>query len=314
MGKCFLCEQNAEVEEHGPLNQIYQYSCPNCGSFLISSDFRIHFNNKDEGDSLHTLSGYIREMNEIGKRDVLITFKNYRDILASPIIPHTIGAKLEKLLQYCYHLTHYFNDTLNIEIRSNYSLCYAKNADEASALFSQLVDLQYLARENLSGDFRLTLRGIEKAEQFAKTRSQSNTCFVAMWFADEMDLIYENAIRAAIEYKDYYNYLAVQVGKKEHNNDITDEIIAGIRECHFLIADMTGYRGGAYFEAGFAKGLGKQVIFTCRKDWFYGEFDKDNKVIKEKVHFDINHQNIIVWETEEELKKRIIDRIRATIY
>jgi len=55
------------------------------------------------------------------------------------------------------------------------------------------------------------------------------------------------------------------------------------------------------------------VIFTCRKDWFTGEFLPDGKPIKERIHFDINHQNIIVWEEPEDLKQRIINRIRATI-
>lgn len=80
-----------------------------------------------------------------------------------------------------------------------------------------------------------------------------------------------------------------------------------------MVADLTGYRGGVYFEAGFAKGLGKPVIFTCRKDWFDGVLSSEGKPIKEKVHFDINHQNIIVWENPEDLKKRIVNRIRATI-
>ena len=167
---------------------------------------------------------------------------------------------------------------------------------------------------DMSGHFTLTLLGIQQAEQSEREHGTSNTCFVAMWFSNELDNVYINAIKPAIEDKAFYDYVAVQVGKKEHNNDITDEIIAGIRSCHFMIADMTGYRGGVYFEAGFAKGLGKPVIFTCRKDWFEGNDGKDGKPVKEKVHFDINHQNIIVWETEDELKKRIVDRIRATIY
>jgi hypothetical protein len=36
-------------------------------------------------------------------------------------------------------------------------------------------------------------------------------------------------------------------------------------------------------------------------------------VIKEKIHFDINYQNIIVGQTKGELRKRIANRIRATI-
>ena len=97
------------------------------------------------------------------------------------------------------------------------------------------------------------------------------------------------------------------------NDDITDAIIAEIKECRFVVADLSGYRGGVYYEAGYAKGLGKPVIFTCRRDWFDGETDGQGTRIKERVHFDINHMNIIVWETPEELKKKLINRIRSTI-
>ena len=56
-----------------------------------------------------------------------------------------------------------------------------------------------------------------------------------------------------------------------------------------------------YFEAGFAKGLGRQVIFTCRKDHM------------DKVHFDTNHYSHITWETPEDLRQKHANRIRATI-
>lgn len=76
---------------------------------------------------------------------------------------------------------------------------------------------------------------------------------------------------------------------------------------------MTGYRGGVYYEAGYAKGLGKEVIITCRRDWYEGEKAGAGNSGKEKIHFDINHINIIQWSTPEELKERLIKRIKATI-
>lgn len=88
---------------------------------------------------------------------------------------------------------------------------------------------------------------------------------------------------------------------KEHNNNICDEIIAEIRRSKFLIADFTGQRGGVYFEAGFAYGLGLPVIWTCKKD------DVSN------LHFDINHYNFILWEKSEDLCTNLCNRILATI-
>ena len=80
-----------------------------------------------------------------------------------------------------------------------------------------------------------------------------------------------------------------------------DEIIAEIRNCEFMVADFTGQRAGVYYEAGFAMGLGRSVIWCCHKDEV------------EKLHFDTNHKNHIAWETPAGLRERLYRRIRATI-
>ena len=59
--------------------------------------------------------------------------------------------------------------------------------------------------------------------------------------------------------------------------------------------------GVIHFEAGLAMGLGRPVIWTCRKDDF------------ENTHFDTRQYNHIVWETPEDLREKLADRIRATI-
>jgi hypothetical protein len=51
----------------------------------------------------------------------------------------------------------------------------------------------------------------------------------------------------------------------------------------FLSPISPGHRGGVYFEAGFAMGLGLPVFWTCRQD------DLD------KLHFDIRQYNCIDW-------------------
>ncbi len=88
---------------------------------------------------------------------------------------------------------------------------------------------------------------------------------------------------------------------KDFNDEIVDEIISEIRKSKFIVADFTGNRGGVYYEAGFAKGLGLEVIFCCKKDDF------------KNMHFDVNHKNYIVWETGEDLYNKLRKRISATI-
>ncbi len=87
------------------------------------------------------------------------------------------------------------------------------------------------------------------------------------------------------------------------NNYITLEIFETIKKCKFLVLDTTYENYGAYYEAGFAKGLGKQVIICCKKK----RFDK------RKDHFDISQINHVLWENEGDLTKQLEERIRLTV-
>ena len=91
-------------------------------------------------------------------------------------------------------------------------------------------------------------------------------------------------------------------------NDIVDELLAGIRRSHFLIADFIGQNRGVYYEAGFARGLGKNVIQFCREDQF-----SDSSDGAKRMHFDNSQINAIVWRSGEEveLKGKITARVEA---
>jgi hypothetical protein len=126
------------------------------------------------------------------------------------------------------------------------------------------------------------------------------TVFVAMYFHDDLGPVFSDAIRPALA---QLGYEAERVDRREHNNRIDDEIVARIRASRFVLADFTGHRGGVYFEAGFAHGLGKPVIFSVRAD------DLEN------AHFDTRHFNHIKW-TPEDLPAfvtAIVNRVLATI-
>ena len=132
----------------------------------------------------------------------------------------------------------------------------------------------------------------------------SAQAFVAMWFSDEMEKVYEEGIKPAIEDA---GYKPMRIDRKPDLDKIDDEIIGEIRRSLFLVADMThgddGARGGVYYEAGFAYGLGKTVIFTCRKDMI-GE-----------VHFDTRQYAHILWKKKKlkKLREQLRDRILARI-
>jgi nucleoside 2-deoxyribosyltransferase len=74
-------------------------------------------------------------------------------------------------------------------------------------------------------------------------------------------------------------------------------MLAEIRLAQFVVADFTFQRGNVYSEAGFAMGLGRPVIWTCREDHF------------DQTQFDTQQYNHIVWKDAQDLQSKLRDRI-----
>jgi nucleoside 2-deoxyribosyltransferase len=90
---------------------------------------------------------------------------------------------------------------------------------------------------------------------------------------------------------------------------IDDQLRVLIRTSRFLVCDLTHGNRGAYWEAGYAEGLGKPVIYTCRRDVFEDRSDPNHP------HFDTNHWVTVIWETADPAAaaRKLKDTVRATL-
>lgn len=179
---------------------------------------------------------------------------------------------------------------------------------EIHQFLGALVDEALLREQNQR--FYLTASGLRRLDSLSQTGAESDQAFVAMWFSEEMDDAYTNGFAPAIE---ALGHRPLRIDKKEHNNKIDDEIIAEIRRSRFVVADFTceviGFeqrrtsvpRGGVYYEAGFAQGLGVPVIWSVRDDCI------------DYVHFDTRQFSHIVWSDPDDLRVRLTNRIGAVI-
>lgn len=181
----------------------------------------------------------------------------------------------------------------------------SRNLNETSALLTMLRDAGYVhGNFTMSGGafVNLTAPGWHEFENFTLRARDVAQVFVAMWFSAATDEAYADGIAPAIAAT---GYKPIRIDKKEHNNKIDDEIIAEIRRSRFLVADFTceagKVRGGVYYEAGFAQGLGIPVIWTCR-----------NTSIDD-LHFDTRQYAHIVWKDALDLSAQLRSRIGATI-
>lgn len=183
-------------------------------------------------------------------------------------------------------------------------------SEELSALVDYAVEKGFAALTNNQSYLALAIEGWQYLQQLDNAGASSDQAFVAMWFGPEVSSAYEDGIAPAIRDA---GYVPMRIDQKEHANRIDDEIIAEIRRSRFVVADFTcGVvddggevvaipRGGVYYEAGFAQGLGIPVIWMCRSDHI------------NHVHFDTRQFNHITWSDAEDLREKLKNRIGAVL-
>lgn len=133
--------------------------------------------------------------------------------------------------------------------------------------------------------------------------TERNKIFVAMWFDKKMEEYYLEGYKLVAQDN---NYSCNRIDEKQYDGSIIEQIKTEISNSAILIADLTGNRGGVYYEAGIAKGLSMcghpiRLILTCRSDYFYSE---------NRPHFDVSGDNIIVYSDVNDLKSKLDTRIR----
>ncbi len=327
-GSCPFC--GLPVDEIGHGYSFYLVRCPNCGDYEISHDDQDDFASEFRRNPIlkntsHLLSGYLRTLNDRGEDKFQISIQKAVEIIESGQLPITIREKLDSLLEWFYRQSDRFAKDISFNVDMP-SIAYAHDRTELQKMVFELVREGYLYPPNQSESrhgYQLSIKGIDYIET-RKKEVKEKQCFIAMWFSHDMMDIFKTTISKAIQDS---NYDPLIISMKEHNDNINDHIISEIRKSRFIVADFTGNRGGVYFEAGFAMGLGKPVIWTCRKDHFdqtyavqfIGTRETDDKLssfnrrFESKIHFDVNHYNFIVWETAADLYQKLKDRICATI-
>ena len=148
--------------------------------------------------------------------------------------------------------------------------------------------------------FYLTPKAVSECEyNFGVTDNKTNKAFIAIKFDGNNVRI--NTIQDAISQA---GFEPVVMNRLETNNWIMPEVFHQIEISRFVVADFSLPCEGAYYEAGYAAALQKPVIHL---------FDEREKTENNKLHFDIAQKSTIYYEDWNDLKERLINRIKATI-
>ncbi|MCF8332261.1 MAG: nucleotide-binding protein [Bacteroidales bacterium] len=247
---------------------------------------------------------YIKNKSEILDNEKL------EEIINDAIYPKTPDDKLNNLLNYLHSLQWYEGSeikwpSINDEEKLANMLYFFNNQELSFYLFTLYYKglISGMDASTFDGsqliDVKLTYEGLLKIVEINESGAKSKKCFIAMSFSNSQK-DKRVALKEAI---DECGYSPIIIDEQHIDSEITinDAMIAEIKKSKFIVADFTEHKHGVYFEAGFALGLKKPVIYTCEKSHF------------EKTHFDTNHYPHIVYEDLGELKDKLAKKIEAWI-
>ena len=146
----------------------------------------------------------------------------------------------------------------------------------------------------------LTLDGWERYESEKRGRFAGDYGFIAMKFGEPtLEKLVTEVVKPAVHER--LGYEVIDMRNVARAGVIDNIMRAHIRDAAFVLVDLTHDNYGAYWEAGYAEGLGKPVIYLCDKS----KFDKDG------THFDTNHCTTVMWSSDD--PETFVDSLVATL-
>ena len=299
--KCPVCTYDEHFSAEMDINDIFHIKCYRCKSFSITRTALLELPDKVEN---HRLCAWIRSIAEDGREAPSFDSSSLPVVLKN-LPTYSPVEKQLILLRQIMRMTSCPGEKILLDPYIDYPLAWASNEKEFNYYVKSLHERGLI--EKLDGreyetefphEIRISSQGWEFIESHELAPAFNDQVFIAMSFSDELNDVWELGIKRAVERAGYRPY---RIDRDPHNERIDAKIIAEIKNSRFLIADVTGHKHGVYYEAGFAQGLDRQVLWSVRED------DLDN------VHFDTRQFSHVVWKDIKDLQEKLYEMICAVV-
>lgn len=307
---CLICgEKLSSFDTGGSPLMLLSYECAKCGKFNVTHqlDRHVQYSKKiifqapceDLALIRHVLAQY--QMNGI-EPTVDEPFVN--KILQNKSLPDLEGM-IENLLHFLGKSRKY-GHYISVRAERIQSIAGALDREALRFLLDTLVEEEKLIRDSRVGStlkhggeglLGLTPAGWVKHDELREKGSKK--AFMAMKFnKDNVRKFYEEYLIKAVRETGFELFT---VDDQPKAGNINNRILVDIRNSRFLVADLTYGNQGVYYEAGFARGLRKDVFFTCHTKWF------------EKRHFDVSPSYTAKWGDTEDVCRKAAEELKAAI-
>lgn len=236
----------------------------------------------------------IREANDAQRETPLLTSYVIEDVIANGRLPSP-GRQAINVIRFVGDRVAASGVPVSNLPLSFHAVIGSPNRNSAMSIARQLLHAG-LIKAVEAGDMQspdeiiqvdLTLSGWGQYEAEQQGQLSGNYGFIALKFGDEvLDPFVADVIKLAVA---TLGFELIDMRDAAEAGIIDNVMRARIRDAAFVLVDLTHANEGAYWEAGYAEGLGKPVLYLCKSDVFE----------QQGTHFDTNHCTTILWNPDQ---------------
>ncbi len=286
------------------MDNVY-FDCPGCGIFGLTASAEAVLPDllRGSGRKAAVLSYAIRTTPRHGIDTIVFDESACKRLIETGYLP-TPQEQAENLIRWLGERLFGPGQMLRITFDEVGPVIGAQTEEGFSFVVSGLSASRLLTGDVSFKDYNVTLslEGWERFEQLRRGTPVGRKAFMAMQYGDPvLDQLVATHFRPAVAET---GFVLRRLDDDQPAGLIDDRLRVEIQSARFLIVDLTHKNAGAYWEAGYAEGLGKPVIYTCAQAKF-----------EEASHFDTNHHLHVLWNENdmEPAVKKLKATIRATI-
>lgn len=306
MNECPVCRSTQNPSAVRASGDWTPFDCPNCGGFRISGSALAESPQRwtTSERARAVLSHAIRKM-QSATQPPLLTTALIDQVLLQDALPEPSGL-MENLLALVAGRQLDPGTEADVELANDRARVGAMSQEGVLWGLDALKTLGLVTVNMVAGQrqrARLTSHGWERLQELRRGNRSSRLAFMAMKYGDpELEQLYLQVLKPAVAVTGFTLY---RLDENPPAGLIDVRLRAELRRARFLLADLSHGNAGAYWEAGFMEGLGKPVIYLCKRSVFAAS----------PSHFDTNHSHHVLWSTDatQALRVELSATIRATL-
>ncbi len=320
--KCIVCS----TDDASSNDRNDFYNCKRCGRFTINCGIG-GLNSMEKSILSHWIRKqqkfYHSEQNPMSDENghamnldissIIQNKKNHKEVFDIKI---SLQEKMDSIIFKIGSLSNYFGDKIKatpnfqkeLAAFSGCIINFEKGSleSEYTKLIWSLERLGSLVVDNSSG-YSLTETGFLKYEQLQSQINKSKKVFMAMKFDKNQSTTSYQAKSHLGEILKEFKLELFSMENNETLGNIIEVMKAEINDAKFIICDLSDGNRGAYWEAGYAEGQKKKVIYICDEKIFSDE-ELNSQDKERKIHFDIKQTRIIKFDFSSEEKIQIFKK------